>query len=199
MQAEYLLPKLLAASLALVLVYALLCYVITRRRKRWDMFDLAWSGGFVLTSWAVVAAQPAVRTYMVAAMVSAWAVYRIYRLKRWAGQSGSEKRRLGAFVKQAVLIWVIGLPIITNAGNALSSLRLLFTVGYATWAIGFYVRYKLDSGQSGDVEDKKNKAELLQWWGIGLIAAQTSFGWLGLAGPLLLTYRLQKSVTESKA
>jgi steroid 5-alpha reductase family enzyme len=29
--------------------------------------------------------------------------------------------------------------------------------------------------------------ELLQWWGIGVIALQASFGWVGLIGPLVLS------------
>lgn len=209
MHIEDLLPRLLGHSLLAAAMYALLWYVISRRNKRLDRVDLAWNGGFVLTAWMVAAAQPAIRTYMVAVMVTAWAVrLAVYLLQRdkKSGQSAGFMR----YVRRAVLVWLVGLPIIANAGTALPGLRWLFTVGYAVWAIGFYIEYKSDSDLRRFKASKKNKGkvldaglwqysrhpnyygELLQWWGIGLIAAQTSFGWLGLAGPLLLTYLIYK-------
>jgi steroid 5-alpha reductase family enzyme len=193
MQAEYLLPKLLVASLVLGLIYTLSCYVLARRRKRPDMFVLAWSGGFVLTAWIVAEAQPTVRTYMVAAMVTAWAVRQVYYWTKQRDRPDVKQARLASYIRRAITVWLIGLPIITNAGNALPSLRLLFTLGYITWAVGFYVQYKADSSKHEGAQDRRDKAELLQWWGIGLIAAQTSFGWLGLVGPLLLTYLIRNS------
>jgi steroid 5-alpha reductase family enzyme len=32
--------------------------------------------------------------------------------------------------------------------------------------------------------------EMVQWWSIGVIALQVSYGWIGLLGPLTLTYLL---------
>jgi steroid 5-alpha reductase family enzyme len=28
----------------------------------------------------------------------------------------------------------------------------------------------------------------VQWWGIGIISLQVSYGWLGLVGPIILSY-----------
>lgn len=209
MYTQHLSPRLLGLSLLLAVMYMLLWYVISRRNKRLDRIELAWSGGFVLTAWMVAAVQPAIRTYMVAVMVTAWAV----RLAVYLVQRGKKDKRSAGFmtyVRRAVLVWLVGLPIIANAAIALPGLRWLFTAGYAVWAIGFYIEYKSDSDLRRFKADKNNEGkvlgvglwqysrhpnyygELLQWWGIGLIAAQTSFGWLGLAGPLLLTYLIYK-------
>jgi steroid 5-alpha reductase family enzyme len=72
--------------------------------------------------------------------------------------------------------------------------------------LGFYVAYRADSELDHFRAAKKNKGkvldtglwrysrhpnyfgEILQWFGIGLVAAQTSFGWVGLIGPLFLAY-----------
>lgn len=112
---------------------------------------------------------------------------------------------LSIFLLQAALILAVSLPIITNAGTVLPWLRWLFTLGYVVWAAGFYIEYRADKELVAFVANPKHKGqvldtglwrysrhpnyfgELMQWWGIGLIACQTSFGWIGLAGPLLLT------------
>ncbi len=109
------------------------------------------------------------------------------------------------FLLQGALILAVSLPIITNAGTVLPWLRWLFTLGYFVWALGFYIEYRADKELANFVSNPKNKGklldtglwrysrhpnyfgELMQWWGIGLIACQTSFGWIGLLGPLLLT------------
>lgn len=110
------------------------------------------------------------------------------------------------FLLQGLLIVAVGLPIIANANYLLPELQWLFTLGYLVWVAGFFIEYRADKELAAFKSDAANKGkilqtglwrysrhpnyfgELVQWWGIGLIAAQTSFGWLGLVGPLLLTY-----------
>ena len=214
------LPRLLLLSLFAVFAYMTFWFVIAKRRNRLDTVDSAWGGGFVLIAWLVVLQQPSVRTYMVAAMVTAWSARLTYHLARRSRLEGEDRRYVelakkhkhvwrwaygSVFLLQGLLIVLVGLPIITNAGIALPSLRLFFTVGYIVWALGFYIEYKADGELRQFKADKKNKGkvldtglwqysrhpnyfgELMQWWGIGLVAVQTSFGWLGLVGPLILT------------
>lgn len=214
------LPQLLALSLITIFVYMTVWFVIAKRRKRLDTVDSAWGGGFVLIAWLVALQQPSIRTYMVAAMVTAWSARLTYHLARRSRRNGEDPRYielakkhkrvwlwayLWIFLFQGLLVFLVGLPIITNAGMALPGLRLFFTAGYILWALGFYIEYRADSELRNFKENKKNKGkvldtglwqysrhpnyfgELLQWWGIGLVATQTSFGWLGLVGPLILT------------
>jgi steroid 5-alpha reductase family enzyme len=208
---EHLLPKLLAASAGMLFVYMTLWFVLAKRRWRMDIASIAWSGGFVPVAWLVAVWQPTIRTYMVAIMVSVWAIRLTgYLARRGSRKAGSSRVGLRAYFStylfQALLMLLVSLPIITNAGTALPELRWLFTLGYTFWAVGFYIEYKADNQLRSFKADKKNRGkildtglwqysrhpnyfgELLQWWGIGLIAAQTSFGWLGLVGPVALTY-----------
>lgn len=221
MYIEHMLPKFLIASFGVIIIYMTLWFFVAKRRKRLDTVDAAWGGGFVLVAWLVALQQPTIRTYMVAVMVTAWSVRLTYHLATRGRRNGEDPRYVeltkkwkrvwlrayfSIYLLQGVLLLLVALPIITNAGAPLPELRLLFTAGYAIWAVGFYIEYKADSELQRFKANKKNKGkildtglwqysrhpnyfgELLQWWGIGLIAAQTSFGWLGLAGPLLLTY-----------
>lgn len=112
---------------------------------------------------------------------------------------------ISIFMTQAVLASLVGLPIIFAAGMVLPDNRWLFTAGYFVWVIGFFYEYYADKQLAQFLSDPDNKGklldsglwrysrhpnyfgELLQWWGIGLIALQTSWGWIGLAGPLLLS------------
>jgi steroid 5-alpha reductase family enzyme len=218
------LPRLLILSLIVLLVYMTLWFVVAKRHKRLDTVDSAWGGGFVFVAWLVAIQQPSIRTYMVAAMVTAWSARLTYHLARRSKQAGEDPRYtelskkwshvwlrayFSIFLLQGVLIFLIGLPIITNTGVALPGLRLFFTLGYLVWALGFYIEYKADGQLQHFKMDQQNKGkvldtglwqysrhpnyfgELLQWWGIGLVATQTSFGWLGLIGPLILTHLIR--------
>lgn len=235
------LPRLILLGLVIAVAYMTLWFLVAWWRKRLPTSLLMWGGAYVPIAWLVVWQQPAIRTYMVAFMVTAWAARLTYHIARRnygndQGRSAAKvqetqgrrawlKTYLFAYLPRAILVLLISLPIITNAGTALPDLRLLFTIGYVVWAVGFYVEYRADSELQRFKADKSNEGkvlnaglwsssrhpnyfgELLQWWGIGLIAAQTSFGWLGLAGPLLLTLimcnasipRLEKGLAKDKA
>lgn len=109
------------------------------------------------------------------------------------------------FLLQGVLIWLVGLPITLAAGEPLAGLMWLVLAGTAVWLAGFVIEAIADRQLAGFLTVAKNKGklldsglwhysrhpnyfgELLQWWGIGLIALQASYGWIGLFGPLLLT------------
>ncbi len=112
---------------------------------------------------------------------------------------------LSLFLTQGFLIWLIGLPIVLAAGDLLSGWAWLTWLGAAIWASGFVIESKADSQLAAFLSKKPAKGsvlsdglwrysrhpnyfgELVQWWGIGVIALQVSYGWIGLAGPLLLT------------
>jgi len=222
MQHDYLIPKLFGICLLFVACYMSVWFLVAKKRKRLDIVDRVWGGGFVLMAWLAVIAQPSVRTYMVAVMVSVWAVRLTSHLsrrgrlhaedpryaelaKKWNTRNIWPRAYRSVFLLQGFLIVIIGMPIIFNVGTALPELRLLFTAGYIVWALGFYIEYRADAQLAEFKSDAANKGkvldaglwqysrhpnyfgELLQWWGIGLIASQTSFGWAALVGPALLT------------
>lgn len=85
---------------------------------------------------------------------------------------------------------------------------LLFTalLGLAVWALGFIIETIADRQLRTFIAEPKNKGklmttglwrysrhpnyfgELTQWWGIFIICLTTSFGVLGIIGPVLITY-----------
>ncbi len=118
---------------------------------------------------------------------------------------------LSLFLTQGFLIWLISLPIVLAAGDLLAGWAWLTWLGAAIWATGFIIESKADSQLAAFLAKKTTRStktandsvfsdglwrysrhpnyfgELVQWWGIGVIALQVTYGWIGLAGPLLLT------------
>lgn len=109
------------------------------------------------------------------------------------------------FLAQAVLAVVVALPVIMATGQQNPHLGILSFVGALVWVVGLFIEAAADYQLRVFVRTKTSKdevmeqglwrysrhpnyfGELLQWWGIGVIALQASFGWVGLFGPLVLT------------
>lgn len=109
------------------------------------------------------------------------------------------------FLAQGALVWMVSLPVVMAAGRPLDGLGWLLPVAAVVWLAGFVCETLADRQLAAFVARADNKGkvldtglwrysrhpnyfgELVQWWAIGLIALQAAFGWIGLAGPLLLT------------
>jgi steroid 5-alpha reductase family enzyme len=202
-------------------MYMTAWFLVAKKRKRFDPVDSAWGGAFALVAWAVALQQPSTRTLMVAALVTLWSGRLTSHLAKRSRKRADDPRYVAMaanwkrvwlrayfsiFLVQGLIVWIISLPIVMNAGMVLPALNWLFTFGYIVWVVGFFIEYKADRQLAEFLADPANKGkvldtglwhgsrhpnyfgELLQWWGIGLIACQTSFGWICLIGPLLLTF-----------
>ena len=112
---------------------------------------------------------------------------------------------LRIFLLQGALIWIISLPVVMVAGSRITRLGWLSVVGVAIWAIGFDFEAIADRQLANFINAKDHPkilqtglwrysrhpnyfGELVQWWAIGLIALQARGGWVGLIGPLTLTW-----------
>jgi steroid 5-alpha reductase family enzyme len=119
------------------------------------------------------------------------------------------KAYLWVFLLQGLLVWVVSLPIVMAAGTMLDDWAWLILGGSTVWLAGYIIESAADRQLAAFVANKNNKAnknnvldsgwwrysrhpnyfgELVQWWGIAIIALQASWGWVGLLGPLVLTY-----------
>lgn len=123
---------------------------------------------------------------------------------KWRGNVW-RRAYVSIFLLQGALVWVVSLPVVMAANDKIDGFGWLTTVGLLLWMIGFVTEYTADS-QLATFVRKKHKTsvlqtglwrysrhpnyfgELLQWWAIALIALQASWGWIGLLGPLMLTY-----------
>ena len=109
------------------------------------------------------------------------------------------------FLLQGALIMMASLPIVMAAGELINGRTWLTWLGLIIWLFGFIFEAIADQ-QLAEYLQLKNKpkvvqpglwrysrhpnyfGELVQWWAIGIIALQVWFGWVGLFGPLILSY-----------
>jgi steroid 5-alpha reductase family enzyme len=108
------------------------------------------------------------------------------------------------FMTQGLLIWIVSLPIVMAAGTLRDGMSWLTIFGGVIWLKGFVIEAVADK-QLGNFLRTKNHpkllqtglwkysrhpnyfGELVQWWGIGVIALQAAYGYIGLIGPLVIS------------
>ena len=125
--------------------------------------------------------------------------------KKWKGNFWL-RAYSSIFLLQGLIILLVTLPVVATTGEQNPDLAGLSVLGAAFWATGFLVEMHADKQLRVFLADKNNKGkvmdrglwkysrhpnyfgEIVQWWAIALIALQTHGGWLGLLGPLVLTF-----------
>lgn len=123
--------------------------------------------------------------------------------KKWKGNFWT-RAYVSIFLVQGALLILVSLPITVASNTGISTLHWLSYVGVILWSAGFVIETVADK-QLSDYLKRKNRpavmqegfwrysrhpnyfGELLQWWSVGIIALQVSYGWLGLIGPATLT------------
>lgn len=189
-----------------------------------SIVDRFWPLLFVAAAAAYASQSPpgAPRRWWVLALLAAWAL-RLGLHITWRNWGHGEDRRYQAirarnqpgfawkslpyvFLLQALLAWVISLPLLAalrsaEAPGLLDAAGLLaFVLGFACEALGDWqlARFRASRPPPGTVLDTglwrytrhpNYFGECLLWWGFGLMALATG-AWWALAGPLLLTVLL---------
>jgi steroid 5-alpha reductase family enzyme len=126
------------------------------------------------------------------------------------GWSFAKASALLVFSVQAPMLFLVSLPVQLGQFDAIPPLGLLGLAGAALALLGIafetvadaqLTAFKKDAANSGKVMDKglwrytrhpNYFGDALTWWGLWLIAAETSTGLWAVAGPLLLTWTLMK-------
>lgn len=126
--------------------------------------------------------------------------------KKWKGNYWL-RAYISIFLLQGLLILIVGLPITfaaTDSVETIHCLGWLTLLGIIVWLKGFVIEAVADKQLSTFKKQKNHPkllqtglwkysrhpnyyGEILQWWGIGIIASQANYGWVGLLGPLVLT------------
>lgn len=116
---------------------------------------------------------------------------------------------LQVFLLQGLLLVLVSMPILV-ANTYIADFSWLDLVGAVVWIFGFWFEATADKQLKSFIAEPSNKGkimskglwhysrhpnyfgEITQWWGIGLIALGLPFGWIGLIGPLTITYLITK-------
>jgi steroid 5-alpha reductase family enzyme len=125
--------------------------------------------------------------------------------KTWRGNVAANIY-IRIYLLQAVLALLICVPVIHINLFADNGITPLAWVGVAVWAIGFFFETVGDRQLRDFVSRPANKGkimdrglwrytrhpnyfgELTQWWGIFLMCLTTPFGFVGIIGPVLISY-----------
>lgn len=111
---------------------------------------------------------------------------------------------------QGAVMWVVSLPLQIGISEPETGSIALWVIGGVVFVIGLgfesigdwqLTRFKADPSNAGTVLDTglwrytrhpNYFGDACAWWGIGLVAASTPIGIVGLVGPLLITFLLMR-------
>jgi steroid 5-alpha reductase family enzyme len=134
--------------------------------------------------------------------------YRAMR-KKW-GSRFAPISLVTVFAVQGTLMWIVSLPIQLGQVDTAPDLGLMAWIGIAAWVVGLIfegvgdaqlARFKGSPANAGKVMDRglwrytrhpNYFGDACVWWGIGLVAAETSTGRWGLIGPAVMTLLLRR-------
>jgi len=112
------------------------------------------------------------------------------------------------FGLQGVLMWVVSLPVMFSNADTSPGVGPIAVMGVMVWLVGFgfesigdwqLARFKANPANAGKVMDQglwsltrhpNYFGDALLWWGIGIAAAETGSGVIGLIGPAVMTFFL---------
>jgi len=136
-----------------------------------------------------------------------------YRYLAWRKEWGKFfyiRSYFQVYLLQGIFLFLIVSPVLLINKSAGTALGLLDIVGVSVWLVGFYFETIGDAQLARFIKDPANKGKLMQrglwaytrhpnyfgevtlWWGIGLIALSVPSGWLGIIGPLTITFLILK-------
>jgi len=136
-----------------------------------------------------------------------------YRYLAWRKEWGKYfyiRSYFQVYLLQGVFLFLIVLPVLLINKSAGGNLGLLDFLGVAVWLFGFYFEAVGDAQLARFIKNPENKGkliqrglwaytrhpnyfgEVMQWWGIWLIALSVSGGLLGIIGPITITFLILK-------
>ena len=136
-----------------------------------------------------------------------------YRYKAWRDSWGKWfviRSYLQIFILQGILMLLIVSPILLIYTYSINGIFPLVVIGTLLWVFGFLFESIGDKQLRKFIGNPKNKGQVMnkglwqytrhpnyfgevtQWWAIGVIALTSSYGWLGLIGPVVITFLITK-------
>jgi steroid 5-alpha reductase family enzyme len=215
-------------SAVVVVGLMLVTWVVSVPLKNAAIVDIVWGLGFVAITWVLTFSIDGdnARQWLVTVLISVWGLrlsaylfrrnhgkgedWRYAQMRKKHGSRFVFVSLLTVFGLQAVVMWVVALPIQFAHGDDSPSVGPIAVMGIMVWLVGIsfeaigdaqLARFKKDPANAGKVMDKglwhltrhpNYFGDALMWWGIGIIAAETGSGVIGLIGPVVMTFFLMR-------
>ncbi len=217
-------------SLLLVIATLTCLWLLSLVRRDASIVDPFWGMGFVLVTWYVwesaSTARLIERSWLLAALTTLWGL-RLSLYLLWRNWGHDEDRRyramreyhgarfwwvsfLTVFLLQAIILWIVSLPIQAAMINAETTpLGWLDFVGVGLWSVGLFFESVGDFQMARFQADPKNVGQVMAhglwrftrhpnyfgdfcvWWGLYLIATSAGAAWT-IFSPLLMSFLLLK-------
>lgn len=205
-------------SLLTIFIFMNLFFFASLYFKRKDIADFAWGIGFVVVSvFNLVASGNFQRTkIIIVSLVFLWGLrLASYIFLRNKGKKDDFRYRnfknsyLSVFMLQGFLMFLVSLPV-TLYARFDGGVSLYSSFGLLIWVLGFYFEtvgdiqmylFKKDPKNKGKVMDQglwqytrhpNYFGEITMWWGIWILTIGSTYWYLGLIGPLTITYLITK-------
>jgi steroid 5-alpha reductase family enzyme len=213
-------------GLAAVVVAGLLTWALSLTLRNVAIVDSLWPLLFLILAYtdAFEASQLSPRAVLTLVLVSLWGLRLAVHIT-WRNWRRGEDRRYQAirarnepgfafksiylvFVFQAMLAWIISLPLLGAIGSS-GALGALDAVGAAVWLLGFGFEAGGDWQLSRFLADPRNRGKVMDrglwrltrhpnyfgdfciWWGFFAIAVAAG-AWWSIVGPLLMSVLLMR-------
>lgn len=126
-------------------------------------------------------------------------------MRRAAGDAFPARSLVTVFVPRGVVLWIVALPVQLAMSPGAPDLGPLTVIGVTLWGIGLFLETVSGAQLARFTAEPGNDGALLRaglwrapfrpdrvgtlgaWWGIFLVAAETSDARLGVIGPILLS------------
>lgn len=136
-----------------------------------------------------------------------------YRYLAWRQQWGKwfyPRSYLQVYLLQGALLFIIALPVLMINRSAGGRLGFVGEIGVCIWLFGFLFESVGDAELARFVKVPRNRGkiiqnglwrytrhpnyfgEIVQWWGIWIVALSVKSGWIGIIGPLTITFLILK-------
>jgi steroid 5-alpha reductase family enzyme len=136
-----------------------------------------------------------------------------YRYLEWRKQWGNWfyfRSYLQVYLLQGFFLFLIVLPILIINKSLGTSLGWLDLIGVMIWLLGFYFESVGDAQLAKFIKNPANNGKIMQsglwaytrhpnyfgevtqWWGLWLVALSVPGGWLGIIGPITITFLILK-------